>query len=59
MKLLLLGLIVFLGVHSVRIVANDWRTQICARHGELLWKGVYSLLSLLGLALLVWGFGLE
>ena len=58
MKLLLLGLIVFLGVHSVRIVANDWRTQICARHGELPWKGVYSLLSLLGLALLVWGFGL-
>jgi uncharacterized membrane protein len=58
MKLLLFGLVVFLGVHSVRIVANDWRTRICARHGELLWKGVFSLLSLLGLVLLVWGFGL-
>ena len=58
MKLLLLGLIVFLGVHSVRIVANDWRTQFCTRHGELLWKSVYALLSLLGMALLVWGFSL-
>lgn len=58
MKLLLLGLVIFLGIHSVRIVADDWRTRICARHGKLLWKGAYSLLSLLGLVLLVWGFGL-
>ena len=58
MKLLFLGLVIFLGVHSVRIVANDWRTRICTRHGELLWKGVFSLLSILGLVMLVWGFGL-
>jgi uncharacterized membrane protein len=58
MKFLLLGLFVFLATHSVRIVADGWRTQVRARVGELTWKAVFSLLSLLGLALLIWGFGL-
>jgi uncharacterized membrane protein len=58
MKLLLLGLFVFLATHSVRIVADEWRTQTRARLGELTWKAVFSLLSLLGLALIIWGFGL-
>ncbi len=55
---LLLGLLVFLGVHSVRIVADDWRASVLARYGEMPWKGLYSALSLLGFGLLVWGFGL-
>jgi uncharacterized membrane protein len=54
---LILGLIVFLGVHSVRIVADDWRTAQIARMGEGKWKGIYSLLSLAGFVLMVWGFG--
>ncbi len=54
----ILGLIVFLGVHSVRIVANDWRTRTMVRSGELPWKALFSAVSLLGLGLLVWGFGL-
>jgi uncharacterized membrane protein len=58
MKFLLLGLIIFLGAHSVRIVADDWRSRTRARLGELPWKGVYALVSLLGLFLLIWGFGL-
>ncbi len=58
MTYLILGLIVFLGVHSVRIVADDWRTQTISRIGEMPWKALYSVLSLLGLGLLVWGFGL-
>jgi uncharacterized membrane protein len=57
MAYLILGLVVFLGVHSVRIVAEDWRTQTRARIGENTFKGVYSALSLLGFALVVWGFG--
>ncbi|MEY4737354.1 MAG: hypothetical protein RL302_1673 [Pseudomonadota bacterium] len=57
MAYLILGLVVFLGVHSVRIVAEDWRTQTRARVGENTFKGVYSVLSLLGFALIVWGFG--
>ena len=55
---LVLGLLVFLGVHSVRIVADDWLTKFRLRHGERVWKGVYSMLSLIGLGLIVWGFGL-
>ena len=57
MLYLLLGLVVFLGVHSVRIFAEDWRNQTRARLGEAAWKGLYSLVSLAGLALLIWGFG--
>ena len=55
---LVLGLLVFLGVHSVRIVAEPWRLSTRERLGESAWKGLYSLLSLLGLGLIVWGFGL-
>lgn len=58
MTYLILGLIIFLGVHSVRIVADDWRTQTRARMGALPWKGLYSVASLIGFGLIVWGFGL-
>lgn len=58
MNILIAGLLIFLGVHSVRIVADPWRTQMRAKLGELPWKGVYSLLSLAGFGLLVWGYGL-
>jgi len=58
MTVLILGLIVFLGVHSVRIVANDWRTAQLKRLGEGTWKSIYSLISIVGFGLIVWGFGL-
>ena len=58
MKYMVLGLIVFLGVHSVRILADGWRSHTRARIGELPWKGLYSVASLAGLGLIVWGFGL-
>lgn len=54
---LVAGLALFLGTHSVRIFADDWRAARIAAMGEGAWKGVYSLLSLAGLALLVWGYG--
>jgi uncharacterized membrane protein len=56
MAMLVLGLVVFLGVHSTRIVAEGGRAKAIARLGEGPWKGVYSLLSLIGFALIVWGF---
>jgi uncharacterized membrane protein len=58
MTLLLLGLLLFLGTHSIRIVADDWRTARLAGMGENGWKGLYSLASALGLGLIVWGYGL-
>jgi uncharacterized membrane protein len=57
MTLLLVGLVVFLGVHSLRIYADSWRTRQVARIGEQRWKSIYSVVSLAGFALLVWGYG--
>lgn len=57
MTWLVLGLVLFLGVHSVRIVAEGWRAALVARLGAQGWKGAYSLLSAAGLALIVIGFG--
>lgn len=57
MTYLIIGLVLFLGVHSVRIVAEDWRTRQRQAHGEGVYKAVYSVLSLLGFALIVYGFG--
>ena len=57
MALLALGLILFLGIHSVSIVAPAWRNAQVTRRGEHAWKGVYSLVSLAGLVLLIYGYG--
>jgi uncharacterized membrane protein len=58
MTVLILGLIIFLGAHSTRIVADGWRTAQLKRLGEGAWKGIYSLISLVGFGLIVWGFSL-
>jgi DHA1 family bicyclomycin/chloramphenicol resistance-like MFS transporter len=55
---LLLGLVVFLGVHSVSIAAPGWRSAQIARRGERAWKGVYSIAAGIGLALLIVGYGM-
>lgn len=58
MLVLILGLVLFLGTHSVRIFAEPWRSRTLARVGEARWKGVYAVVSLVGFVLLVWGYGL-
>ena len=58
MPYLILGLFIFFGAHSVRIVNEDWRTRTRARLGPSSWKALYSLVSVIGLGLVVWGFGL-
>jgi uncharacterized membrane protein len=57
MTALILGLVIFLGAHSVRIFGEGWRTATRQRIGENAFKGLYSLASLAGFVLLVWGFG--
>ena len=56
MSLLILGLILFLGVHSTRIFADGWRSATIARIGPLPWKGLYSVVSIIGFIVLIWGF---
>jgi uncharacterized membrane protein len=58
MGIFVVGLVVFLGVHSVSIVAPAWRDAQAARLGERAWKGLYTLASIVGLALLIWGYGI-
>ena len=58
MGMLVLGLVLFLGVHSTRIVAEGWRTGMVARLGEKPWKAAYSLVAIAGFVLMVWGYGL-
>jgi uncharacterized membrane protein len=55
---LLLGLVLFLGPHSIRVVADDWRSRQLARLGERGWKGAYSLVSVAGFVLIVFGYGM-
>ena len=58
MQMLVLGLVLFLGVHSVSIVAPGWRERVAARIGKGPWKGLYALASLIGFVLLIYGYGL-
>lgn len=58
MTLLLLGLILFLGAHSLRLVAPAWRERYLSKSGIGTYKAIYSFISLCGLILLVYGYGL-
>jgi uncharacterized membrane protein len=58
MTVLIVGLVLFLGAHSVRIFADGWRSAQIAKRGEGPWKGLYSLVSIAGFGLIIWGFGL-
>lgn len=58
MAILILGLIIFLGAHCVRLVVPSWRDAQVARFGEQRWKGLFAVTSLIGFALIVWGYGL-
>lgn len=58
MAMLVLGLLLFLGAHSVSIVRPGWRDGMVAQVGLPAWKGGYALVSAVGLVLIVWGYGL-
>ncbi len=58
MTFLVLGLLLFLGSHSLRMLAPDWRGAQVARLGENGWKGALSLAAAIGLGLTIWGFGI-
>ena len=57
MTILILGLILFLGIHSIRIFADPWRTIQTEKLGEQKWKGFCSLLALIGFILIIYGYG--
>lgn len=57
MTIMIIGLLIFLGCHSVRIFAENWHQQQIAKRGEANWKVIYSAVSLVGLAIAIYGFG--
>lgn len=58
MTLLIIGLVLFLGGHSVSIINNTWRDRMAARLGIFPWQGLYSLMAIAGLVLIIHGYGL-
>ena len=57
MSALILGLLMFLGMHSARIFADGWRSQVVAQRGPGAWKGLFTAAALVGFGLIVWGYG--
>jgi uncharacterized membrane protein len=58
MTALIAGLVLFLGLHSIRIVADGARSRFIERYGANPWRGLYSVVSAVGLVLIVWGYSL-
>ncbi len=57
MALLILGIVLFLGLHLIRVVAPGLRSSLIASLGEGGWKGAYSIASIVALIILIYGFG--
>jgi uncharacterized membrane protein len=58
MPILVLGLLIFLGAHSIRIFAEDWRQARIVQMGPKGWRAAYSVASIVGLVLVIWGYGI-
>ncbi len=58
MTFLVIGLLLFLDIHSIAIVSPAGRDRLLARLGEGPWKGLYSLVSIVGFVMLIHGYGL-
>ena len=52
---LLIGLFLFLGTHSISIIAEDFRNSMAAK-SENGWKAIYSLISIVGIVFIVKGY---
>jgi uncharacterized membrane protein len=57
MMYLVLGLVLFLGIHSIAIVAPAWRDRIAASLGNA-WRGLYSLVAIVGFIVIIWGYAI-
>jgi len=56
MTLLVAGLIIFIGMHSIRVFSDASRTRFIEKYSVVAWKGVYSIVSLVGFVLIVYGY---
>jgi len=56
MTALVIGLVLFLGLHSTRMVADAARTRFIEQRGLAAWRGLYAIISAVGFVLIIWGF---
>lgn len=56
MLILVLGLVIFFCLHSVRLVAPQWREKIMTAHGAMRWKIRFGMITLLATAFIVMGY---
>ena len=56
MTTLLIGLLIFFGIHLMSVIALPLRNRLAAKNA-LGWKGLYSIASVLGIVLIVMGYG--
>jgi len=57
MLTMIVGLLLFLGTHSIRVFAENWRNRQISERGEKTWQGIYSVIALAGFLLIIWGYG--
>jgi uncharacterized membrane protein len=57
MNKLILGLVVFFGVHAISLLALGWRDRMVERVGLRVWRRYYSIAAAVGLYLLIAGYG--
>ena len=56
MLLLIVGLILFIGIHLLPVFSRV-RTALAEKTGTNGYRGVFSIVALIGLVLIVWGYG--
>ncbi|MBL4646832.1 MAG: NnrU family protein [Rhizobiales bacterium] len=57
MSILIAGMVLFFSTHFARVFFPDLRENLIKRFGVMGWRGLYSIVSLAGLGLIIWGFG--
>jgi uncharacterized membrane protein len=57
MSIFIIGLLLFLGIHSISIANESWRNHMVKITGERAWKGIYSLVAIFSFILVIWGYG--
>jgi uncharacterized membrane protein len=58
MATLIIGLVLFLGAHSISIINASWRNRVVERIGVLPWQGLYSLIAIAGFILIINGYSI-
>jgi uncharacterized membrane protein len=58
MLVLIAGLVLFFGAHSIAIIAPYWRDRMALLMGTPQWKGLYAVISVAGFLAIIWGYGL-